>query len=402
MFLFRRVFLSRWFVVFAIFAFAPLLFSCSTALEIYMASEEPPSVEMALDRVNTSARALELQEIMLKALPISAASSWPGNMDRAVPKGDDERLGEILLQDSMQGRGGGFRSPVRLKVLVMQSALFDTFPSMYYDRKYFEKAPSPEAIAEYGRKILGDGYNPAFNKSFYRFMRFTPDFRPKKALFEGTLEGKSAEFYSSVEEAVISLADNAETLERIRNDMAEADEQKKRFARDVSEGDATIRAFKQRGRGDGFPEVVSAKEEMEIQKKEYDAAANRYGELLKGWKIELSKIKKQATAFNDEQMALAKNIQAAVNASKGLYADSVALVTIALIKFPESVRNLPQELKEMAKSRNADVRISRIFLNLESLPENASIVKTGLGQLYEEADSMDGLFESRIKTATKK
>ncbi|MBI5179237.1 MAG: hypothetical protein HZA04_08270 [Nitrospinae bacterium] len=382
-------------------ALAPALWACATALEAYQAMDEPPSVEMVLDRVNTAARALELEDIMLRSMPISAASTWPRRADAQVPQGDQGKLMSIVMEDAIFGPGSGFRpSPIRIKVMYLQTIYFETWPNLYYERKYLDKPPSNDAITDYGHRVLGPNYNPVFNKSFYRFLRYTPDFRPKKEHFEGKLNGKTAEFYPSIEDAVISLADNADQLQTIRNDMMDVDGEKKKAVRDIADAAREIKALKDKGEKKNEAEIKELENEMQVHKKEYDNAALKYENLLNAWKSELAKIKQQATAFNDEQRALAENIQAAVSATKSLQVDATTLVTIAMLKLPISVYNLPDEIKRLINAPMAGLRIARIYLNLISLSDNASIIKNELVQLYKEADAMDGLFETRIKAKT--
>lgn len=377
----------------------PALGACATVMEAKQAYDEKPSMEMVLDRINTAARTLELEDIMLRTMPISAASTWPKDANHEIPKGDQSKLMGIVLSDAIFSPGSGFRpSAIRIKVMYQQTIFFESYPDMYYERKYMDKLPSNDEINDYGQKILGSGYNPVFNKSFVRFLRYTPDFKPKKSHFEGKLNGKTVEFYPSLEDAVISLADNAEQLQKIRNDMMDVDADKKRALRDIADTAREIKVLKDKKTAPA--EIKAFENQIPVYKKEYDTAALKYETLLKAWKIELTKIKQQATAFNDEQLALAANIQSGVSAIKGLHTDAVVLVTISAMKLPSSIMNLPAELSKLTTSPKAGLRIARIYLNMVSLSENVSIIKKELAQTYAEAIAMDGLFDNRIKTVT--
>ena len=48
--------------------------------EAWTASQETPTVEASLERVNTAARLIELGDLMLQGLPLSAGSLWPQEM----------------------------------------------------------------------------------------------------------------------------------------------------------------------------------------------------------------------------------------------------------------------------------------------------------------------------------
>ncbi len=386
--------------LFALLALLPLIGSCATALETLQATQEPPSVEMVIDRVNTAARVLELEDIMLHAMPFSAGSRWQQDGAKPIPAGDMGKLAAIAAQDAIFSPGSFFRpSAIRIRTLYLQSILFDSAPSLHYQRKYMDAPPDNDAIRAFGIKTLGENYNPVFNPSLYRFLRYTPDFAPQRRHFEGKFEGASAEYFANLEDAVISLADNQEQLLKIRGDLQETDDRKKRAVRDIDDAARQIKKLKDEGESKNAAEISDVENEMATHRKEYDAAAARYGELLTAWKLELAKVKKQTTAFSPEQRELAVNIQASVDLIKSLDVDATTLILIAMARLPDSLMNMPDELNRLLRSPLAGERIARILLNVISLRSNMSIIRNDLGQHYAEADAMDGLFASRIKTS---
>lgn len=388
---------------FVLLALLPLVGSCATVLETYQASQEPPSVEMVIDRVNTAARVLELEDIMLHAMPFSAGSRWPQDCDKPIPAGDTGKLAAIVAQDALFSPGSFFRpSAIRIRTLYLQTILFDSAPSLHYQRKYMDTPPDNDAIRAFGAKMLGERYNPVFNPSLYRFLRYTPDFVPQRGHFEGKFQGAPAEYFANLEDAVISLADNQERLKIIRGDMLEADDLKMRAVRDIGDAAREIKKLKDGGEGKHAAEIADMENEMATHRKEYDAAAARYDELLTAWKLELTKIKKQSTAFTPEQRELAVNTQAAVDLIKSLHIDATTLVFIAMARLPDSLMNMPDELNRLLRSPLAAERIKRIMLNVISLRDNIVIIRNELGQHYAEANAMDGLFTSRIKTSAVK
>lgn len=388
---------------FALLAALPFIGSCATALEAYQATQEPPSVEMVIDRVNTAARVLELEDIMLHAMPFSAGSRWPQDCDKTIPAGDMGKLGAIAAQDALFSPGSVFRpSFIRIRTLYLQTILFDSAPSLHYQRKYIDSPPDNDAIRAYGQKTLGGDYNPVFNKSFYRFLRYTPDFVPQRRHFEGKFENAPAEYFANLEDAVISLADNQEQLQKIRGDMLETEDGKKRAVRDMNDAARQIKKLKDEDERKNAAEIADMENEMAVHRKEYNDAAARYEELLGAWKLELAKVKRQTTAFTPEQRELAVNVQAAVGLVKGLHIDASALVFIAMARLPDSLMNLPDELNRLMRAPFAGERVARLLLNVISLKDNVVIIRNELGQHYAEADAMDGLFDSRIKTAAVK
>ncbi len=379
----------------------PFIGSCATVLETYQASQEPPSVEMVIDRVNTAARVFELEDIMLHAMPFSAGSRWPQDCAKPIPAGDSAQLAAIVAQDALFSPGSFFRpSAIRIRTLYLQSILFDSAPKLHYERKYMDTPPDNDAIRAFGNKMLGENYDPVFNQSLYRFLRYTPDFTPRRRHFEGKFEGAPAEYFANLEDAVISLADNQQQLQQIRGEMRETDDGKKRAVRDIEDAARQIKKLKDEGERKNETEIRELENEMAAHRKEYEAAAARYGELLSAWKMELAKVKKQTTAFTPEQRELAVDIQDAVDLVKSLDLDATTLVFIAMARLPDSLMNMPDELNRLLRSPLAGERIARILLNIISLKDNLVIIRNELGQHYAEADAMDGLFASRIKTAT--
>lgn len=388
---------------FAALALLPFIGSCATAMETVQAYQEPSSVEMVIDRVNTAARVLELEDIMLHAMPFSAGSRWPQDCGKPIPAGDTGKLAAIAAEDALFSPGSFFRpSAIRIRTLYLQSILFDAAPSLHYQRKYLDTPPDNDAIRAFGVKTLGANYNAVFNPSLYRFLRYAPDFVPRRRHFEGKFEGAPAEYFANLEDAVISLADNQEQLKKIRGDMLEVDDRKMRAVRDIGDAAREIRKLKDEDERKNAAGIADLENEMAAHRKEYDAAAVRYGELLTAWKLELAKVKKQSTAFTPEQRELAVNTQAAVNLIKSLDIDATALILIAAARLPDSLMNMPDELNRLLRSPLAAERIKRILLNVISLRDNMVIIRNELGQHYAEADAMDGLFAARIKTSAVK
>ncbi len=394
------------------------LSACATVAETYQAAMEPLSLELVLDRVNTSARALELEEIMLKAMPISAASKWPKQVSSMIPLAEYGKLTAIILQESLYtmrrerkrskrkgrplgGAIGGFTfspSPIKIKVLYQQGLLFKNFPDMHYTREYLDHEPEEEDIERFGRKIIGGDYSPVFNKSFYRFLKYSPAFKPKREHFFGTFDGNSVEFYPNVTEAVISLAENPGDLRAALDGIEVVYDKRKEKLRDIEEKLEEMKDLKEAKAGRA--ERNERKNELKVLRTELDLIEKDYREKINIWKVELAAIKMQKTALSNEQKALAINIQRTIKAAKGLSRDAATLISIALIKLPLAIINLPNELKELAYSPMAGPRIERLIRNSVSIGENASIIRNGLKLFSDESDTMDGLFETRVKIKT--
>ena len=385
---------------------ALILSSCSTVIEGLNAYNEPPSMEMALERVNTGARALELGDLMLHGIPISAASEWPRQVASQVPSREFGKLMGSVMLEGIYAYGSGFNpSPIKIRVLYQQGLLFEEFPNMYYERKYLETDPNPESVKAYGKAVLGDKYNEAFYRSFHYFLKYSPAFRPKKELFLGTFNGRAPEVYANVREAVLSLADNREALGEILRELDNILDEKKLQIRNIDEATNDIRELKNKEKKASRDEksaisgeIDKKKDEIKIHSVDLAEINKRYKEQLGIWVTELAKIRKQVTALDEEQIALAKNIQHVVEAIKEINIEATTLVAVAIIKIPTSILNMPNELNQLVRSPFADIRVQRIVSNSVTLFDNAMIIRTELGVLTSEADSLDDLFEMRIKT----
>ena len=380
-------------------------FSCSTVLEVANAYSEPPSLEMVLERVNTSARALDLGDLILHGVPISAASTWPSQVSGNIPSGEYGKLMGSVLQEAIYNYDSGFNpSPVKIKIMYQQGLLFDEFPSMYYTRKFDDVNPSPETVRAYGKAVMGGTYNDGFYKSFYYFLKFTPAFRPKKKLFTEKLNGESVDYYPNIREAVISLAENKEALREALENIETVNEERKVQLRNIDEVMNEMKKLKIKERDAKYSEKPPIKKEIDERKGEVklfrsdlNAINDRYRESIKIWKIELSSIREQTAEFDEQQRALAINIQRAIDAVYGLNVEATALVAVAILKFPQSTMNLSQELRNLARSPLARIRIERVIANSASLFDNAGIIRGELSLLGAEASSMNKLFKKRVK-----
>jgi hypothetical protein len=373
--------------------------------ELANAYYEPPSLEMVLERVNTSARALDLGDLILHGIPISAASTWPSEVSRSIPPGEYGKLMGIVLMEAIYNFDSGFNpSPVKIRIMYQQGLLFDDFPSMYYSRKYEDADPSPKSVRDYGKAVMGDAYNDGFYKSFYYFLKFTPAFKPKKKLFSEKFEGEAVDYYPNIREAIISLAENKDALREMLEELETVSEERKVQLRNIDEAMAEIKRLKIKERDTKFSErtpirkeIAERKEEVKLGRNDLNAVNARYRESIKIWKVELASIRGQTAELDEQQRALAINIQHALDAVTELKMQATALVAVAIIKLPQSTLNLPEELKRLARSPLARLRIERVIANSASLFDNAGIIRGELSLLGAETASMNGLFKKRVK-----
>lgn len=380
-------------------------------------TSEKPTVEASLDRVNTAARMLDLGGLMLHSLPISAGSEWPRQVKGSVPFTEKGNLEQMMRNDPVKygsyGASATQSSALKVKALYLQSRLFSTYPDLYYEPTFRSKPPTEAEVNALGTKLLGPSYPPAFTKVLYHLLLFNPAFQPKRELFEGRFNGKPAEMYPNVMDAVLSLADDKKELEQLRESMLQVEEKKAKERRDIEETAQRIRQLQSQDAGKPSTaeeaaqrsepgahrnEIEELKQQLEIQEKEFEESVKAYKEELTKLSIELAKIKDQSTAFTPEQQALAANVQATVEAVQGSLCDESVLLFIAGQQFYKALPNVKQELRDLflTQGQTANKRIERVSANLATLPTNLKMFTTELGVQGDDAKAYDGLFKSRL------
>jgi hypothetical protein len=381
-------------------------------------NREPPTVEAALDRVNTAARIVEVGDLIMHTLPISGGSDWPRQVNGSVPFNERTTLEQKLRQDPAYYSGAhGQTSPLKLRALYLLTQLFDKHPDLHAPRRFSATPPSEKDVKELGARILGSGYPPAFTKVFYRFVLYYPDYEPKRSLFAGQLNGKATEVYPGLLAAITSLAENKDELRQISESVQQAEERKAKERRDIADlvqrihtlegleyGNPTTaeEAVKAGERETHAKEIGDLKMQLEVAEKEFDATVQAYKDELQKLSIEMEKIKTQAMAFTPEQRALAANVQRAIDAVQETIVESEALLGKAAWQFKTAYPAWKTEVKMIAQQRGpaGNERIRRVTQNLVTLPSNLSVLFTEVGVLTKEVKGYDDLFSARVTVDT--
>lgn len=389
--------------------------------EAWTASQEIPTVEASLERFNTAARLIELGELMLQGLPLSAGSLWPQEMKGTLTLNAENlnrALQETYQQRVVYASARGFRpSPWTGRALELQRRLFTSPPDLYYERSYRSKAPAADDVHAIGEKVLGKGYDPMFDKNFFRLLHYHPGFIPKREIFSAQFDGKAAEFHPNVMEAVLALAENREDLQQFREAVLQGEETCEKAYRDVEESAQRIRQLKaqtfgnpataeeaaQRGDdGASGKDLQELETQFEAEKKEYDEAVSAYQVSLQQLSVALGQIKNQSGAFTVEQRALAINVQAVVDTAQGLLGGTRFLVGITALHLPKAIPRVGQELRQIASMGGdpAVARMKRIVVNLSLLKPNLALLASESNVLDKESLPYDDLFENRINAPT--
>jgi hypothetical protein len=383
-------------------------------------NNENPTVEAALDRVNTAARIIEVGDLIVNTLPISGGSDWPKKVSGSVPFTEEAKLQEKLQQDPAYYSGAaGQTSALKLKAMYLQTLLFSKYPDLYASRKMGAAVPTEAEVTALATSVLGPGYSPVFTKVFYRFLQYYPAFEPRADLFVGKVNGRAMEVYPSLLAAVESLAENKPEIVQAREAVLQAEDRKGKERRDILDLVQRIRklesaeygspvtaeeAVQASDRETNAKEIEDLKGQLAVQQEEFTVTVKAYKEELQKLAIEMGKIKTQLVAFSAEQRALAANIQIAVDGVQGTMCQAEILLGVAGYQVKKAGPKVKGEIRLIASqagrsqvdNRVANERIRRISINLAALPSNLSILTTELGVLGEEAAVSDNLFTSRV------
>ncbi|BFU89791.1 MAG: hypothetical protein NTAFB01_09780 [Nitrospira sp.] len=397
---------------------SPKCVSFDATKEILFMLKEPPTVESALDRVNTAARILELGDLILHTLPISGGSEWPAKVNGSVPTMEEAMLRQKLQQDPTYYAGAVMQaSALKLKAMYLQTILFKQYPDLSAPRKMGVAVPTEAEVTALATKVLGANNSPAFTKVFYRFLQYNPAFEPKAELFTGRLAGKVTEVYPGLLDAVVSLAENKPRILQAQEAVLQAKEKKAKKRRDILELVQKIQTLKAKEVGatssgvdsvkpgeqdTNQKEIEDLKAQLAVQEEEFKTTVQSYQAELKKLDLEMTQIRTQVEVFNPEQRALAVNIQTAVDAVQGTLCQSEILLSIAGYHMKQAGSNWQNEMENIARQSSryqnsiANERVKRLAINLVALPTNLSMLMPDLSVLDAEAKVYDNLFSSRI------
>ncbi|HAP39537.1 MAG TPA: hypothetical protein DCQ94_07235, partial [Nitrospira sp.] len=256
-------------------------------------------------------------------------------------------------------------------------------------------------------------HDRASHKNFFRLLRYHPGFIPKREVFTAQFDGKAAELYPNVMDAVLALADNHDDLLQFRQAVLDGEEVCERAYRDVEESARRIRELKSHTFGNPTtPEAAAQKgeesapakelQELEAQfdteKTEYEATVKAYQSSLQQLSVAVGQIKNQSAAFTVEQRALAINVQAVVDTAQSLLAGTRLLTVITTVHAPKAALGFRNELLRIAATGGdrAVPRMKRIVVNSSLLKPNLSLIASESSVLDAESRPYDDLFEKRI------
>jgi hypothetical protein len=389
--------------------------------EAWAASQETPTVEASLERVNTAARLVELGELMLQGLPLSAGSLWPQEM-RGTLTLNAQSFTRILQENYRQrvlyAAGLGFQpSPWTGRALELQQRLFSTPPDLHYERTYRSKAPSEDEVHALAEKVLGPGYDRASDKNFFGFFDII---RVSSRNERSSPRSSTARRPSSIRMSWMPCGSWQITTTISSNSgkpFWTGEEVCERAYRDVEESARRIRELKSHTFGNPTtPEEAAQKgeesapakelQELEAQfdteKTEYEATVKAYQSSLQQLSVAVGQIKNQSAAFTVEQRALAINVQAVVDTAQSLLAGTRLLMVITTVHAPKAALGFRNELLRIAATGGdrAVPRMKRIVVNSSLLKPNLSLIATESSVLDAESKPYDDLFEKRINAPT--
>jgi len=367
-----------------------------------------PSVESALDRVNTAARFLHLGELVIH-LPISAGSEWPQKANN-IGVEEVQNFSKIIIKErKLQQQNFSF---TKLRGLYLQQLLFDQYPDLNTIPKYDLHDPSIQEVKALGTKILGSNYNPEFNSVFHWILRHYPNFEPKREIFLAGFNEKPTEIFPNMVQAVHSLAANQDSLQQVEEEISISQNNKWEMRRNMEDALIQIREVRseqlkgadskqkhtKEQQEELSEEMEFLKEEFELQVVDYENAVKEYLLALEKLKVEMERIKDDQTALSKEQQALAQNIQHTVEIAQNVICGSEVQVGLASYYLYKGIPQFPDEIKTLISTReNGRERVRRIYINVVSLPWNLNTIISELGLLSARVTHFDDLFEDRLE-----
>lgn len=391
----------------------PLDCGISGAMEMINAwRTETPSVEGSLDRINTAARLIDIGELVVEALPISAGSMWPEQMGSSVPPAEEQRIKrQLMMQDRFYSQLNS--SPLKIRAMYIQGLLFSNTPNLYFDRETVPTLPAEQDVQSLATKVLGPEDNPAFHEVFYRLLLYNPEFTPRKELFSANFQGKPSEVYVNMGKAVIALADNKEDLIQAQETVWSIGEKRVKAKRDVEEIVLQIRqqrleeyvqwfqASEESGKSKTSPfakRIDELEEQYEIEEQEYEALGAEYEQALAQLEIEYDRLRDDQTALEPENETLAYNIQTATEDVENLLCHAHLLGGIAGYHLRTALPRFDDEVQRLASMGQAgSSRVQKLYVNGKALPLNLKIMLADLNSLNKVTSLYDDLFEHRIK-----
>jgi Putative peptidoglycan binding domain len=395
-------------------------------LEIVESMNEEPSVELVLDRMNTAAAAAQLAQSALNDVPISDSAEWPNRMESFTKK-DIQPVMRSLALDGAYAAHGGVVSPIKAHVVEVQELLYELPPDMYspagsfynwgestmingmyyrvYNKDKIVKKTKP-SLEEMKHAIGSAAKNLFVTKK-------TGEVSKRNGVLKNWQHIESRDnTYRSVMDAVFDIIPEVDG-----HDLRAAYDDYMAAQSDYRDAEKKVSALSQQqekaGKVEGNTSAKDSRaaEEIEKQLKSEQEAAKKLKDVADEkkdiFKDLFGKIKDQDVVLSASQLDTLKNCVAACKGVEGLLADSVSLMTVAIVKAPKAVMNLPNEIKELkvhkkpsASSLWVPLRLARLRCNASNIVGNVKTVvsslKANLGLVMKIHKQLDGLVKREI------
>ena len=292
---------------------------------------EMPSLELVLDRLNSSGAALKLVNVILKDMAISDTAEWPARLNDFSPENMD-----YLSMDGMYASHGGQVPCAKKHVMALQELIFKLPPDMYamsgdfykkgestiLNGKYYKVISHKKIITKENPSIqqLKDGVDSAIKHMTQR--NKIGQVEKRSGILRGVqIKGRR---YDNLMDAVCAISPNGK---KIYDAFERRNAAKERYEEQVEE----LRELGKESGGKNSEEVNILKEKLEKDEKALEEANNILIE-------ELDNINKNVGCVSDPvSVQVLKNVSTACAGTSGLLWDSISLTTIALGKITQGV-----------------------------------------------------------------
>ncbi len=354
---------------------------------------ETPSMELVLDRLNTAGTAAKIAHVAFNNAAISADATWPADLENFSKERMDPVLRSLAL-DGAYAAHGGIVSPIKVHVVIAEDVLYSLPPDMY---------AAEGACYRPGEETIINGIYYKINSPFDIVIKTTPSMTEiqnavadaAKSIFvnapcndvnqiikrNGKLRPQAGtQVYRNIMTAIQKILPNGNDIREAYKeyDLAKRDLLNK--ANRMAEANSDVQRFKNNEKPVFFATLAEAQEAVNIRKTELaelELVLNEKEAILDTTLDQISDHKGEVT--DPRELKTLQNVVTACEGVENLLIDAGFLATIAVAKLPQSVQNLPNELKELGSPRGLQnvylpLRLARLRFNIGNSLDNIQIV----------------------------
>ncbi|MFW5490493.1 MAG: hypothetical protein ACNI3A_19060 [Desulfovibrio sp.] len=354
---------------------------------------ETPSMELVLDRLNTAGTAAKIAHVAFNNAAISADATWPAELedfskDRMTP------VVRALALDGAYAAHGGIVSPIKVHVVMTQDVLYTLPPDMY---------SSEGTCYRPGEETILNGIYYKVNSPFDIVRKDTPTMKEiqsavadgAKSIFtnapcndvnqvikrNGKLRPQAGtHVYRNIMTAIQKILPNGKAIRDAYKDYDSAKRDMISKSAEIAEANADVLRFEKNEKPLFFKTKADAEEAVKVRKADLAQLELNVDEkeaILDATLDTISDHKGEVT--DPRELKTLQNVVQACEAVENLLIDAGFLATIAVAKLPQSVQNLPNEIKALGSPRGLQnvylpLRLARLRFNIGNSVDNIQLI----------------------------